>query len=75
MSVLAGKNNANIMNELIEIKKSLENMILLYIKLFLTICRSRTYGLGSIGERKRSPLEDPVKNAVCSRNVRPQRGR
>ena len=31
----------------------------------VSLCRSRTYGLGSIVERrKRSPLEDPVKNAV-----------
>ncbi len=28
----------------------------------------------SVQWRKRSPLEDPVKNAVCSRNVRPRRG-
>ena len=28
----------------------------------------------SVQRRKRSPLEDPVKNAACSRNVRPRRG-
>lgn len=32
-------------------------------------------GLGSIVEqRKRSPLEDPVKNGTCLTNVRPRRG-
>ena len=28
----------------------------------------------SVQRRKRSPPEDPVKNGVCSRNVRPHRG-
>ena len=40
-----------------------------------SICSSRTMGLGSIcGGRERSPLEDPVKNGACLRNVGPRRG-
>ncbi len=37
---------------------------------FVSSCSSRTFGLGSIVERReRKALEDPVKNGACLRNV------
>ena len=45
------------------------------LTVFVSSCRSRTMGLGSIVEqRKRKALEDPVKNIARSTNVRPRRG-